>query len=102
MTKVSLVSCEFDAIKKEDGNQFTHVVDHDVTINNMVSDIKQNVSTTSAKKHLRLGDDVHRNLTFDNDGNPLVTVDPMEIYIQNALLMEHDERFHDDPPGMEN
>ena len=46
-----------------------------------------------------LGDDKSLNVTFDEDGTPLVTVNKAQVDALAALLMEHDERFHFDFPG---
>ena len=50
---------------------------------------------------LALGFKTFRNLTFDDDGAPLVDVNPLEIFVSGAFLTEHDEQFHFDFPGSE-
>ena len=94
------VICKFDRITKQGEDQFTHWLDTDFTTTSAIAE-KTDISPGSlGNQHLRLGDDPRRNLKFDSDGNPQITVDPLEIEVQNSMLMEHDERFHHDFPGI--
>lgn len=99
VSKYSTVSCNFDTATKDNDNQYIHAMDNDVTVTNMETEIKANLNNAPRREHLRLRDDVRRNLTFDEEGNPLVTVELLEMEAQNSLLIEHDERFHHDFPG---
>ena len=93
------VICKFDRITKQGDNQFSHALNSDFLTTSVVPENTDISPGFLGDQHSRLGDDPERNLKFDSDGNPMVTVDPLEIEVQNSLLTEHDERYHHDFPG---